>query len=402
MNKKILWLVAAIEDIGGGERLLFEGLNYYKNNNVDVQVVTWRYNKKAFFDDSYSFDNIKVIKSNNEKRSNIFKFALNRAKSIYQLYKIAKEYNPDLILCQSEYDAIFAGFIAKLLRKPYSVLIFGQTYQFPWDTMKYTFLFKKHLKEIVGSCQGYKDSIPLVAPKSSFINKAMMEVLSVLRFYFIKNATHTYTLSSQVQWEVKKIYNILPDVLRAGFKNETLDFRKQLYKNKTNDSKIKFVMLSRLAKKKRTDIAIKAFSALTIDAELVIMGGGEEFENLKKLVNDLKLNDKVTLTGRVSDKILEANLAKADVFISMDVGDFDITVVEAMSFGLYILVSTDFVIDDDFKKYIAINSVKPDSISLSEKINNDFKLYKTIRPNFTALNNLTWENYFNKIIKDNK
>lgn len=400
--RKILWLVAAIEDIGGGERLLFEGLNYYKKNNIDVKVVTWRYNEKAFFDDKYKFDNIEVLQSKNIKRSNIFKMAFNRAKTIIELYKIAKIYQPDLILCQSEYDAILAGFLAKLLNKPYSVLIFGQTYQFPWDMMKYTYLFKKHLKEIVESCQGYKDSISMNPPTISFINRFMLELLSVLRFYFIKNATNTYTLSSQVQWEIDKIYNIMPTVLRAGFSNETFDARKKIFESKQKSNRLRFVMLSRLVKKKRVDLAIEAFAKINIDAELVIMGGGEEFENLKNLINKLNLNDKITLTGRVSDSELEYNLSNSDVFISMDVGDFDITVVEAMSFGLYILVSTDFVIDDDFQKYAAIDSVIPNTLELSKKINNDALLFKQTQPNFDALNVLTWENYFNKIIKDTK
>lgn len=402
MTKKILWLVTAIEDIGGGERLLFEGLKYYKKNNINVKVVTWRYNEKAFFDEKYKFDNIEVLQSKKIDRKNIFKMAFNRAKTILDLYKIAKIYQPDLILCQSEYDAILAGFLAKLLYKPYTVLIFGQTYQLPWDMMKYSYFFKKHLKEIVDSCQGYKDSIPLNSPVMPWLDRVILEILSILRIYFIRNATNTYTLSSQVQWEIDKIYGIKPKLLRAGFSDVTFEERKKISVTKQKSNKLKFVMLSRLVKKKRIDLAIEAFAKLNIDAELMIMGGGEEFEKLKILINKLNLNDKIILTGRVSDTELEYNLANSDVFINMDIGDFDITVVEAMSFGLYILVSTDFVIDEDFKAYRSIESVLPNSQQLANIINTKFETFKTLKPNFDMLKLLTWENYFNKIIEDNQ
>jgi glycosyltransferase involved in cell wall biosynthesis len=403
-NKKILWIVAAIEDIGGGERLLFEGLNYYQKNNIDVKVITWRLSEKAFFDGGYSFDNIELLDvNNNTSRDNIFSFAFNRAKSFLQLYKVAKKYNPDLILCQSEYDAIFAGTLAKILNKQYSVLIFGQTYQFSWDWVKYTFLWKKHLKEIVNSCQGYKDVIPLTPPNIKFKNRVMIEFLSLIRYYFIRNAHNTYTLSSQVKWECEKVYKINPKVLRAGFSNTVLDQRVGLFKNKVNDkSIINFVMLSRLVKKKRVDVAIKSFQNIKLSRKwhLTIIGGGAEFENLTRLTKSLNLQDNVTLTGRVTDDILHKKLSESDVFISMDVGDFDITVVEAMSFGLYVVVSSDYVLDDEFSQYQSIVSVKPQKEQLRDLIELKEEFFLKRKPNFKALENLTWEHYFLTIIQD--
>jgi len=199
------------------------------------------------------------------------------------------------------------GALAKILNKQYSVLIFGQTYQFSWDWVKYTFLWKKHLKEIVNSCQGYKDVIPLTPPNIKFKNRVMIEFLSLIRYYFIRNAHNTYTLSSQVKWECEKVYKINPKVLRAGFSNTVLDQRIGLYKNKVNDkSIINFVMLSRLAKKKRVDVAIKSFQNIKLSRKwhLTIIGGGAEFENLTRLTKSLNLQDNVTLMGRVTDDIL--------------------------------------------------------------------------------------------------
>jgi len=405
--KKILWIVAAIEDIGGGERLLFEGLDYFQESNVDVKVVTWRLNQKAFFDGTYSFDNIELLESQKKtSRNNIFSHASNRAKSFIRLYKIAKSYNPDLILCQSEFDTIFAGVLAKLLSKPYSVLIFGQTYQFPWDWVKYTLLWKKHLRTIVDSCQGYKSTIPLEPPKIKLRNRLMIEFLALVRYYFVRKANNTYTLSSQVQWECECIYGIKPKILRAGFSEKKLTERAEIFGNRVkNGPIINFVMLSRLVKKKRVDLAIKAFKDIKLPKEwhLTILGGGEELSNLNRLVLGLQLEDRVSLTGRVSDADLQRHLSSSDVFINMDVGDFEITVIEAMSFGLYVVVSSDFVIDSDFREYSAIHAVHPEKIALRGFLEDELcdRLIQN-KPKFSALKNFTWQYYFSSIIKDLK
>jgi glycosyltransferase involved in cell wall biosynthesis len=405
-HKKILWIVAAVEDIGGGERLLFEGLNYYQKNNIDVKVVTWRLNEKAFFDGGYSFNNIELLDvNNNTSRDNIFSFAFNRAKSFLQLYKVAKKYNPDLILCQSEYDAIFAGTLAKILNKQYSVLIFGQTYQFSWDWVKYTFLWKKHLKEIVNSCQGYKDVIPLTPPNIKFKNRVMIEFLSLIRYYFMRNADHTYVLSSQVQWECEKVYKIHPTILKAGLSKNILSNRIKQYKNKSKDkSIINFVTLSRLVRKKNVDIVIKSLQDIKLPKKwhLTVLGDGEDSNRLKKIALDLGLKKNITFTGRVSDATLHQKLLSSDIFITMDTSDFEITVVEAMSFGLFVVVSDNFDMDSNFIDYQAIHSVKPDTEILKLFLEKRGLSILDNKPNFKAVENLTWEHYFSIIIKDIK
>lgn len=401
MSKKILWVVGSLEQIGGGERLLLEGVKYYDSIGVQTKVVTWRYNEKALFGKGYQLNDIVVLGNNkNVKRSNILKFGFDRFKSIVKLLSIARKFNPDLLLCQSEYDAIIVGIIARMLNRKFTVLIFGQTYQFPNDNIKYSILFRKHLTEIVNSCQGYKDSIPLTAPKLSFSNGLINNVLAFLRYYFIRKAFKTFTLSKQVQWEVEKIYKITPEVLRAGFSRKEISSRNNLESlNGTSNETIKFLMVNRLVKKKRVDLVINAFKDLDIDYQLTIIGGGEEFDSLNQIIVDNNVQDKISLTGRISDEKLKEHLVNSDVFMSLDVGDFDITVVEAMSYGLEIIVSSDFVIDDDFKKYKAIRSVSPNVTDVKEIVKDTIGNFGRVKPNTKELDNFTWENYFSKIIE---
>ena len=121
MVKRILWVVGSLEQIGGGERLLLEGVKYYDCIEVQTKVVTWRYNKNALFGNGYQLKDVEVLQSKKEvKRSNILKFGFNRFKSIVKIWNIARKFNPDLLLCQNEYDAIIVGIIAKMLNKKFS------------------------------------------------------------------------------------------------------------------------------------------------------------------------------------------------------------------------------------------------------------------------------------------
>jgi glycosyltransferase involved in cell wall biosynthesis len=74
---------------------------------------------------------------------------------------------------------------------------------------------------------------------------------------------------------------------------------------------------------------------------LVIAATGEETENLKKLVTDLKLNDKVTFVGWLS---LTENLkwyAKSKFYVSIPDSDAtSISLLEAMYYGCYPIVSS--------------------------------------------------------------
>lgn len=401
MPKKILWIVGSINQIGGGERLLLEGVKYYQSIGIRTKVVTWQFNKERLFGNEYKLDDIEVLgKSNNTKRSDVLNYGFNRFKSIMKLLKIARDFKPELLICQSEYDAIIVGIISKILRKKFIVLIFGQTYQFPYDNIKYSKIFKKHLNEIVNSCQGYKDTIPLKSPKLGIVDYLMNESLAYLRYYFVRRAYKTFTLSKQVKWEVEKIYKINSNVLRAGFSVKDLVDRKKHFNIKTTSPKtFRFLMVNRLVKKKRVDLAINSFKELNNNYKLTVIGNGEEYDNLKKTIIDNKLEHKINLTGRVSDKALSSYFKDSDFFISLDVADFDISVVEAMSYGLNIIVSSDFVIDEEFKNYKAIESISPTVTDLRDFLKNKINNQTYVKANIKALDKLTWEHYFSQIIK---
>lgn len=77
------------------------------------------------------------------------------------------------------------------------------------------------------------------------------------------------------------------------------------YRLKKNTKKVLYV--GRLQKDKRVKILIKAakFVLKKIpEAKFIIVGGGEESENLKRMAKDLGIGKSVIFTGFISDKLL--------------------------------------------------------------------------------------------------
>lgn len=103
--------------------------------------------------------------------------------------------------------------------------------------------------------------------------------------------------------------------------------------------------VGRLSPQKNFDTLIRAAGA-TSRAEhhlhFLIVGDGSERKNLEMLINNLDLEGKVRLVGRVSDEELPKYYRSGDIFVNTEVngGDqFWIVVVEAMTSGLPVIVT---------------------------------------------------------------
>lgn len=113
------------------------------------------------------------------------------------------------------------------------------------------------------------------------------------------------------------------------------DCNKFLYKDKVFEhSKIKMIFVGRLIKKKGLDLLINALSLISEDFELIVVGEGEEKNNLVELSNFLNLSDKIKFVGKqmnINEWILEA-----DLFVHPAVWKegFGISLIESMACGV--------------------------------------------------------------------
>ncbi len=106
-----------------------------------------------------------------------------------------------------------------------------------------------------------------------------------------------------------------------------------------------FVCVTSLEEIKGVDYLLKAFSVLkkmgkAANAKLVITGGGPLHGNLRRLTEQLGLNDSVSFTGYLDKEGILNELQRADSFVLPSLCEaFGIVLIEAMSCGLPVIAT---------------------------------------------------------------
>jgi glycosyltransferase involved in cell wall biosynthesis len=276
-------------------------------------------------------------------------------------------------------------------------------FQIPEDPTRYSLIFRKNLKIIVDSFVGYKETISLKKPKLSMIKNFIIEIWSILKYIAVKNSDSIIVFSKQVQWEVYLLYGRDATIQKGAFRRSELvsPLKENLeFDFKETKSQIILLMINRLEKKKRTDLAIKAVKLLTdlnIDVKLIIGGKGREFDNLKYLTNKYKIENKVIFLGYVAEENLNSIVSSIDIFLSLDIADFNISPFSALVLQKPVIWTEEMDMDEYLIKSKLINVVKPSPENVANTIqnlianlNNDFN--KEI--NIAFLDNYTYEKYF--------
>ncbi|ELY67054.1 group 1 glycosyl transferase [Natrinema versiforme JCM 10478] len=100
------------------------------------------------------------------------------------------------------------------------------------------------------------------------------------------------------------------------------------------DERPTLLFVGRLTYYKGVDRLIDA--VVDIDANVLLVGDGNQRESLERRVRDLGISDRVQFLGRVDDRTLHACYDAADVFVLPSVAEseaFGIVQLEAMAYG---------------------------------------------------------------------
>lgn len=152
-----------------------------------------------------------------------------------------------------------------------------------------------------------------------------------------------------------------------------------------NKSKFRFFSLGFLTKKKGMDALIEAFKTNKEkfkDVELFIGGSGEEFNNLKKLIDDYGLNENIFLLGSLNREEVAFNMKNCDCFVLPSRFEtFGIVYVEAMYYGKPVIATRtggpDTFVNEKCGVLVDVDN-KKQLIDVMEHIVNNYDNYDSV------------------------
>ena len=175
--------------------------------------------------------------------------------------------------------------------------------------------------------------------KGSRINKKVLEVLNNVD-HVIANSNYTKNLAIKLGVEEKRIKVINPgiDPISEIPKND-LKKAEEILKGKKN----RLITVSRFDKRKNHEkviMAIRNLKEVYPDIVYTCVGYGDEEENIKKLVIELKLENHVIFLKDIPNDLKNALIARSNIFImpsiihKNSVEGFGIAYVEAAQYGI--------------------------------------------------------------------
>jgi glycosyltransferase involved in cell wall biosynthesis len=404
--KRLVWITNTLHTAGGGTRLLFEGIQYYKSIGIDAHIITWDFDEEALFGGTYSRDSVHIIGDKHSASAvrSTFNRAATRVGTFGRLRRLIAEINPDIVLNQSEYDCTLLYLALRGTRYEYATLIFGQMFQAHEDTMKYALMYRRHFNAIRSSTPGYQELVPLQRPKTGALSRLTTETLGVARYPAMRNARRIFVFSKQVQWENHKLYGVSSIIAKGAFPRaivgKPIGYPIDEHRDRPGQKII--LSLCRLIRKKRVDLKLRAFHQClergTIgDAKLLIGGKGEDYDQLVALAGDLKLGDRVKFLGFVPDADVYPLTAACDSYMSLDVADFDISPFEALALKRPVIWSSEMDTDDFLSSCPAVFAVPPTVDAVADAIKKSLALDLTA-VDWSGVDHYSWEAYFQGIL----
>lgn len=406
--RHIAWVVSTLMQVGGGERLIFEVREALERAGVKVTLITWYLDSVAFFEGKYGSHDMVVLgrEDGTLVRAGLFRRAARRITTLLELRWRLRALDPDMVVCQSEYDVVMVFLATLFTRYRYAAKIFGQTFLNVHDVAKYTLVFRRHLREIRNSMPGYVATVPLRAPKVGVLNRLVAELISVLRYVAVRRARVRFVLAPQSQWEVRLMYGCDAIVLRSGFPKPWLTYtRTGVVAGKCGLTGRRIVFcFSRLLPKKRVDLVIRVFAALgdeQPEAHLLIGGTGPEGPGLEQLVRELDIADRVTFAGYVPEREVTDYFADCSVVINLDVAQFDIVGNEALGARKPIVCLVENEFDEVFRRAGYVYDAPAEPSALARALGRALDAPPiVVTPELArALEERTWDAYAEKMLR---
>lgn len=160
---------------------------------------------------------------------------------------------------------------------------------------------------------------------------------------YIKKASAIVNLG-QNQNEISKTFNSNSYLIPHGIDKRFIEAKKFHF---NNTQPLRIVTVSRLLDWKNIDKVIHALNSIKIDFTYDIYGDGPHMSQLKQIVNNLNLNDKITFKGYVAYEQISLILLEYDIFaLPSYIETFGRVYIEAMACSLPIIAAKGGGIED--------------------------------------------------------
>ena len=176
-------------------------------------------------------------------------------------------------------------------------------------------------------------------PPGSRMNSRVNKVLNKVD-YVVSNSNYTKDLAVKLGANEKKIIVINPGIDPVTeIPKKDLEAAEKLFNGKSN----RLITVSRFDKRKNHEkviMAIRNLKELYPSIIYMCVGYGEEENNIKKLVDELNLNNQVIFIKNISNNLKNALVAKSNIFImpsiihKKSVEGFGIAFIEAAQHGI--------------------------------------------------------------------
>ena len=372
---KIIWFNRSLEQSGGGERLSLEVIRSCKELGHEVNYLTYSYDSYNVFDKKYDFIN-PIVKGETNHLSTKKTGFIKKIERIIWLRKQIKNIQPDTIFTSGTWGHVVDIYFATLLTKyNYYTHVFGSMFAFPpeMESLKYSKVFSKNFKEVHQSIRTYFDFVPITPPKSSKFKILKREINALIKYLAVRKSEKIFVLSERNQWETQKLYGRNSKVLQGAFPLKIFQHTINVNLKQNN-----------------------------IDSILVIGGSGPEKDNLRKLVKELDIIEKVLFVGFVNEDMLWDYYASCDVFLHLDLADFDIAPLEALAVGSKVIWSEEMDIPELENSIDGLWRVTsdPDKISdcISKALYSDITQVDLLNRK-EIMKSFSWEFYTTKMLQ---
>lgn len=184
--------------------------------------------------------------------------------------------------------------------------------------------------------------------------------------YQIKRANARIAISESVKKAAEHVFRTNEKIIDVVYNG--VDTSRFIKKELNTANAVTFIYVGRLFPSKGVHILINAFALLKDmhDVRLMVVGEGEQLDQLEEQAKDLGLTEKITFYGLRMD--IPELLLSADYFVHPAVWNegFGITLVEAMSVGLPCIAfrkgAIPEIIHDDVNGYI-IDTISAESMA---------------------------------------